>query len=74
MLLDDKDTHKVFESINNENKSDSIDWEDAIREVDEFLAESCDSALSSDDSSKDKIVPTFEKKRKISYLLETDKQ
>ncbi|KTW27757.1 hypothetical protein T552_02197 [Pneumocystis carinii B80] len=70
---DDKGTHEVFESVNSENKVGTIDWEDAIREVDEFLVESCDSALSSDDASKDKIIPAFEKKRKISYLFETDK-
>ncbi|KAG5518074.1 hypothetical protein PMAC_003260 [Pneumocystis sp. 'macacae'] len=65
-------TQNVSEDINNRNEMDTIDWEDAMREVDEFLAESGDNTSNSEDTSKDEIISTFEKKRKISHLLEID--
>ncbi|KAG4304807.1 hypothetical protein PORY_001860 [Pneumocystis oryctolagi] len=55
---DDNENHlqNISENINNENKIDVIDWEDAIREVDEFLAESEDNTSTSEDMSKNEIL------------------
>lgn len=68
-----KNSHNISKNINNENEINDIDWEDAIREVDEFLAESDDDTSTSENTSNDKIVTAFEKKRKISFLFDVDK-
>ncbi|KTW29040.1 protein serine/threonine phosphatase [Pneumocystis jirovecii RU7] len=56
-----KDTNmqNIPENVNNQNVIDSIDWEDAMKEVDEFLEESSDNTSNSEDTSKDKMYLFF---------------
>lgn len=49
----------IPENVNNQNVIDSIDWEDAMKEVDEFLEESSDNTSNSEDTSKDKMYLFF---------------